>query len=178
MSKKNTRIFRSFLFACAFAGVSALASTSSVNALPAGVAGAVNGEVSSLALFHQAQFRGRRGGARRGGVRRGGGVVRRGGGVRRGAVIRGGRTPGGRARVRRNRALGAAAAIGVGAALLGAIAAGSARPRGEVVTEEPVYVRRRPAYGSDVEYCMRRFRSYNPDTGLYRGFDGRLHPCP
>lgn len=26
--------------------------------------------------------------------------------------------------------------------------------------------------------CARRFRSYNPETGFYRGFDGYLRRCP
>jgi uncharacterized protein YcfJ len=30
----------------------------------------------------------------------------------------------------------------------------------------------------DVEYCMSRFRSYNPRTGLYRTYSGQLRPCP
>jgi hypothetical protein len=29
-----------------------------------------------------------------------------------------------------------------------------------------------------VDYCMRRFRSYNPNTGTYLGNDGYRHPCP
>lgn len=29
-----------------------------------------------------------------------------------------------------------------------------------------------------VDYCMRRFRSYDPNTGTYMGNDGRRHPCP
>ena len=32
--------------------------------------------------------------------------------------------------------------------------------------------------GGAVEYCMQRFRSYNPNTGTYMGNDGRRHPCP
>jgi hypothetical protein len=27
-------------------------------------------------------------------------------------------------------------------------------------------------------YCMRRFRSYDPESGTYLGYDGRRHPCP
>jgi hypothetical protein len=27
--------------------------------------------------------------------------------------------------------------------------------------------------GGDVAYCMQRFRSYDPDSGTYLGFDGR-----
>ena len=39
-----------------------------------------------------------------------------------------------------------------------------------------------PAYmaedGGDVSYCMRRFKSYDPRSGTYLGFDGNRHPCP
>jgi hypothetical protein len=31
---------------------------------------------------------------------------------------------------------------------------------------------------SDVAYCQQRFRSYNPSTGMFLGFDGQYHPCP
>jgi len=30
----------------------------------------------------------------------------------------------------------------------------------------------------DVSYCVRRFRSYDPSSGTYLGYDGRRHPCP
>ena len=29
-----------------------------------------------------------------------------------------------------------------------------------------------------VAYCAQRFRSYNPRTGTYTGYDGLQHPCP
>jgi hypothetical protein len=32
--------------------------------------------------------------------------------------------------------------------------------------------------GDSVAYCQQRFRSYNPSTGMYLGFDGQFHPCP
>lgn len=32
--------------------------------------------------------------------------------------------------------------------------------------------------GSDVAYCEAHFRSYNPATGMYLGYDGLHHPCP
>ena len=32
-------------------------------------------------------------------------------------------------------------------------------------------------YGA-VEYCLSRFRSYDPRTGTYLGYDGYRHPCP
>lgn len=43
--------------------------------------------------------------------------------------------------------------------------------------------RRAPAYADpdyvDVEdYCIQRFRSYDPDSGTYLGYDGYRHPCP
>lgn len=33
-------------------------------------------------------------------------------------------------------------------------------------------------YSDPVTYCISRFRSYNPETGFYFGFDGRYHRCP
>ena len=38
-----------------------------------------------------------------------------------------------------------------------------------------------PAYvvgGSDDAYCSRRYRSYDPASGTYLGYDGYRHPCP
>jgi hypothetical protein len=35
-----------------------------------------------------------------------------------------------------------------------------------------------PQGGGDVGYCMRRFRSYDPRSGTYLGFDGLRHRCP
>ena len=32
--------------------------------------------------------------------------------------------------------------------------------------------------GDSVAYCQQRFRSYNPATGTYLGYDGQTHPCP
>ena len=32
--------------------------------------------------------------------------------------------------------------------------------------------------GDAVGYCMRRFRSYDPRSGTYVGYDGYRHPCP
>ena len=44
----------------------------------------------------------------------------------------------------------------------------------------PVYAD--PGYGdpgSDpVAYCTSRFRSYDPRSGTYLGYDGQRHPCP
>ncbi len=37
-----------------------------------------------------------------------------------------------------------------------------------------------PPYGDPdaVGYCAQRYRSYDPRSGTYLGFDGRRHPCP
>ena len=32
--------------------------------------------------------------------------------------------------------------------------------------------------GDDVAYCMQTYRSYDPRSGTYLGFDGFRHPCP
>ena len=37
-----------------------------------------------------------------------------------------------------------------------------------------------PAYGGDDDdgYCAQRYRSYDPASGTYLGYDGVRHPCP
>jgi len=35
-----------------------------------------------------------------------------------------------------------------------------------------------PPPGDAVAYCMQRFRSYDPASGTYLGYDGNRHPCP
>lgn len=36
-----------------------------------------------------------------------------------------------------------------------------------------------PAYGGNtVSYCAQRYKSYDPASGTYLGYDGRRHPCP
>ncbi len=35
-----------------------------------------------------------------------------------------------------------------------------------------------PGAGGGVAYCEAHFRSYNPATGTYLGYDGRYHRCP
>ena len=34
------------------------------------------------------------------------------------------------------------------------------------------------AGGNAVAYCSQRFRSYDPASGTYLGYDGYRHPCP
>lgn len=40
-----------------------------------------------------------------------------------------------------------------------------------------------PAYyggpaGADAAYCAQRYKSYDPATGTFLGYDGARHPCP
>jgi len=35
-----------------------------------------------------------------------------------------------------------------------------------------------PVAGDAVAYCTQRFRSYDPASGTYLGYDGQRHPCP
>jgi hypothetical protein len=37
-----------------------------------------------------------------------------------------------------------------------------------------------PGYGGDRDdqYCAQRFKSYDPGSGTYLGYDGARHPCP
>ena len=52
---------------------------------------------------------------------------------------------------------------------------------GALAAQRPYYYGP-PAYayepGGSVAYCEQRFKSYNPATGLYLGYDGDYHPCP
>ncbi len=69
---------------------------------------------------------------------------------------------------------GAGAAGFAAGALLGSALA----PRPYYYYGPPVYAYQ-PGYSGDAEgYCLRRFRSYDPRSGTYMGYDGRRHPCP
>jgi len=96
-------------------------------------------------------------------------------GVRRGRPVANAYRPHRRGAVRRGHssAAGVAAAAGV-IGVLGAIAASQAA----AAHAEPVYVRPGPVYDDAIAYCMQRFRSYDPRTGTYVGYDGRVRYCP
>lgn len=76
---------------------------------------------------------------------------------------------------------GGAAAAGVIGFATGAIVGGAlSQPRTVTVYEEPAYYRGgRPAPWSPswYAYCDARYRSFNPDTGMFVGYDGRHHFC-
>jgi hypothetical protein len=60
---------------------------------------------------------------------------------------------------------GATAAIIIGGMIIGAIIASE-------VARQSYY------YDGGVAYCMQRFRSYDPYSRTYLGYDGYRHPCP
>lgn len=75
--------------------------------------------------------------------------------------------------------------FGFGAGFLGGAIVGgalAARPYyygpyyyGPPVVYEPGYA---PAPAGDAAACARRYRSYDPATGTFLGYDGARHPCP
>ncbi len=71
---------------------------------------------------------------------------------------------------------GFAAGAAVGAILGGMLAAPYYGP-GPYYYPAPGYYG--GGYEADaVRYCMQRFRSYDPGSGTYLGYDGYRHPCP
>ena len=42
----------------------------------------------------------------------------------------------------------------------------------------PGYSTGNPTSGGQDAYCAQRFRSYDPGSGTYLGYDGQRHPCP
>ena len=69
-----------------------------------------------------------------------------------------------------------AVAAPLGAAMPKNIAAQMQNGDDTLVT--PVQYRRGYRGGRTVDYCMRRFRSYDPNSGTYLGNDGYRHRCP
>ncbi len=84
-------------------------------------------------------------------------------------------------RHRRGHGIGAGLAAGV---LMGGIVASQPRYYYRGYPPYSYYTPAYPAYGPysagdpAIVYCMRRFRSYDPYTMTYLGFDGFRHPCP
>ena len=67
------------------------------------------------------------------------------------------------------------AGFAAGAIIGGALAAQQPYNDGPYYYGAPAYAY---APGPSVAYCEAHFKSYNPATGLYRGYDGAYHPCP
>jgi hypothetical protein len=74
---------------------------------------------------------------------------------------------------------GGAAGLGLGlatGAIIGGAIASQAQPYPYYGYEPaPVY---EGGGGDTTAYCMSRFRSYDPGSGTYLGYDGFRHPCP
>jgi hypothetical protein len=73
---------------------------------------------------------------------------------------------------------------GGGGAVLGGLAAGAILG-GVLAAQRPYYGYDgyAPGYyaggGGDADaYCFSRFKSYDPGSGTYLGYDGLRHPCP
>ena len=83
---------------------------------------------------------------------------------------------------------GAAIGAGIAGAIIGGAIIGATQAPYGYYGSRPYYDRRAyypgyvvvpqyPMY-DPVAYCLRRFRSYDPLSGTYLGFDGFRHPCP
>jgi hypothetical protein len=75
----------------------------------------------------------------------------------------------------------AGAGIGLAGVIVGEAVVGATHPYGydPGYAYAPGYVAVSPYVdGSEVGYCQQRFRSYDPASGTYRGFDGLRHSCP
>jgi hypothetical protein len=44
--------------------------------------------------------------------------------------------------------------------------------------DSAIVIESAPVGDDAVAYCMQRFRSYDPRSGTYLGYDGYRHPCP
>jgi hypothetical protein len=96
-------------------------------------------------------------------------------GMHRGGWHRGGRYGGGWGRGRGWGYYGGGFAAG--AILGGLLAAPYYYPGPYYYYSEPEYYYG-PVPEDAVAYCMRRFKSYDPVSGTYLGYDGYRHPCP
>lgn len=102
---------------------------------------------------------------------RGGHGFHAGGGGFHGGYYRGGGYGGG------GYGYGYGAAAGVAALATGALIGGAIASQDQGYY--PAYGDAAPAYGGDaVAYCQRTYRSYNPATGSYLGYDGVRYACP
>ncbi len=68
---------------------------------------------------------------------------------------------------------GAAVGAGIAGLAAGAIIGGAIAN-----SQQPAYYGGAPVADDAVAYCMQRFRSYDPASGTYLGYDGMRHPCP
>ena len=134
---------------------------------------------------------GGRGGGFQGGGQRGNGF--QGGGQRGNGFQGGGQRAGGfQGGYRRHNGYGAAVGAGVAGLAAGAILGGALANQQPYYGDQgyyaptyapaPVYVEpevdAEDVSGDGARYCASRYRSYDPESGTYVGFDGERHPCP
>jgi hypothetical protein len=62
-------------------------------------------------------------------------------------------------------------------ALVGGLAAGALIGGAIASQAQPAPVYGAPS-GDAMSYCVQRFKSYDPASGTYLGYDGQRHPCP
>jgi hypothetical protein len=134
------------------------------------------------------QHRGRGGGGRGGVAVRGGGgrgaVAVRGAGGRGAVAVRGGAYRGGNYgrpgyAARPYYGYGGYGYNYGGAAAAGALGVATGAMVGGAIAQQQAPVYGAPAYGGgSVAYCAQRFKSYDPASGTYLGYDGLRHPCP
>jgi hypothetical protein len=73
---------------------------------------------------------------------------------------------------------------GGGGAVIGGLVAGALIGGAIAASQQPRYYGPAPAYGygpppgDAIRYCLSRFKSYDPASGTYLGYDGYRHPCP
>ena len=70
-----------------------------------------------------------------------------------------------------------------GPGIVGGLIAGSLFGAGMGYSYDPGYYDNSYAYTAgpatvDSGYCIRRYKSYDPGSGTYLGYDGMRHPCP
>lgn len=141
------------IFAAGLVGTSLPASAQVAHRIAAQID--ANGVAAEYAQYRGRGFRGH-GGVRRGFRGHGRGHGYRGRGYGRGYYGGGYRRRG----------------IGSGA-LIGGLAAG-ALIGGAIASQAPA-----PNYGGNATaYCQQRFKSFDPASGTYLGYDGKRHPCP
>ena len=75
---------------------------------------------------------------------------------------------------------GPAIGLGLGLATGALIGSALAAPYydGPYYAPPPTVYYEVPDHSDSVAYCMQRFRSYDPSSGTYLGYDGERHPCP
>jgi len=66
----------------------------------------------------------------------------------------------------------------IGGVIGGVIGGMISRPQPYPYQPQPYQPYYQPQQFDPIAYCMQRFRSYNPNTQLYFGYDGQYHPCP